>query len=81
MIDQDGLAAGRNFNVSVNSTPKWEESLVRSQSRRQSLLTFKPVVTDPDDGVLVLTASGLPAGASYDAATGFSWTPASNQVG
>ena len=55
--------------------------MVRSQSRSRSLLTFKPVATDPDDGRLVLTASGLPAGATYDAATGFSWTPASNQVG
>ena len=80
VIDQDGLAAGRNFTVSVNNTPKWEN--LGSQSvKERSLLTFKPVATDPDDGVLVLTASGLPAGATYDAATGFSWTPASNQVG
>ena len=80
VIDQDGLAAGRNFNVSVNSTPKWED--LGSQSvKEQNLLTFKPVATDPDSGALVLTASGMPAGASYDAATGFSWTPASNQVG
>ena len=80
VIDQDGLAAGRNFSVTVNHTPKWEN--IGSQSvKEQSLLAFTPVATDPDDAGLVLTASGLPSGATYDAVAGFSWTPASNQVG
>ncbi|MCP4924498.1 MAG: hypothetical protein GY916_00970, partial [Gammaproteobacteria bacterium] len=80
VIDQDGLAAGRNFSVTVNHTPKWEDIGPQS-GKEQNLLAFTPVATDLDDTDLVLTASGLPAGAIYDAASGFSWTPASNQVG
>jgi len=80
VIDQDGLAAGRNFSVTVNHTPQWEE--IGSQSgKEQHLLAFKPVVTDADDTDLVVTASGLPTGSSYEFESGFSWTPSASQVG
>ncbi|SVC84667.1 uncharacterized protein METZ01_LOCUS337521, partial [marine metagenome] len=80
VIDQDGMAAGRNFSVTVNHTPKWED-LGPQSGKERNLLAFKPVATDTDDTDLVLTASGLPAGATYDAASGFKWIPANSQVG
>ena len=80
VIDQDGLAAGRNFAITVNHAPKWEDIGPQS-GKEQNLLAFVPVATDPDDTDLVLTASDLAVGATYDAASGFNWTPASNQVG
>jgi plastocyanin len=80
VIDQDGLAAGRNFSVTVNHTPQWEE--IGSQSgKEQHLLAFKPVVTDADDTDLVVTASGLPTGSTYESESGFSWIPSASQVG
>ncbi|MDE0867309.1 MAG: immunoglobulin domain-containing protein, partial [Rubripirellula sp.] len=80
VVDQDGLAAGRNISVTVNHTPEW--AAIGSQTvKEQNLLGFIPVATDSDDTDLVLAASDLPTGATYDAASGFSWVPASDQVG
>lgn len=80
-IDQDALlAVGRNFSVTVNHNPKWEA--IGSQSvKEQNLLTFAPVAIDLDDTDLSLIASGLPAGASYDSNSGFTWTPGNGQIG
>ncbi len=80
-IDKDALmAVGRAFNVTVNHNPKWE--VIGAQSvKEQNLLTFSPVAEDLDGDDLVLTAIVLPIGASYNAGSGFSWNPASNQVG
>jgi hypothetical protein len=80
VIDQDGLAAGRNISVTVNHTPEW--AAIGAQTvKEQNLLGFIPVATDSDDTDLVLSTSDMPTGATYDAASGFSWTPASDQVG
>ncbi|MBT3913344.1 MAG: hypothetical protein HOF22_09135 [Verrucomicrobia bacterium] len=80
VIDQDGLAAGRNFSITVNHTPKWED-VGPQLCKDQNLLAFTPVATDLDDDNLVLAASYLPTGATYDAVSGFSWKPASDQLG
>jgi len=47
------------------------------------LLTFTVTAIDPDPGdVLTMSASPLPDGATFDAATGvFSWTPSYDQAG
>src|SRR5205814_893786 len=47
-----------------------------------SLLTFTLSASDADSDALTYSANGLPAGASFDAATkSFSWTPAYDQAG
>jgi hypothetical protein len=47
-----------------------------------NLLGFAVNASDSDGGALTYSASGLPAGASFNAATKlFSWTPSSSQVG
>jgi len=80
-IDRDAfLAVGRSFTVTVNHNPKWEA--IGSQSvKEQNLLTFAPAAIDLDDTDLTLVASGLPAGASYDSSSGFTWTPGNGQIG
>ena len=80
-IDVDALmAVGRSFTVTVNHNPKWE--VIGAQSvKEQNLLAFAPVAIDLDDTDLSLVASGLPAGASYDSSSGFSWTPENGQIG
>jgi len=80
VIDQDGLAAGRNISVTVNHTPEWV-AIGAQTVKEQNLLGFIPVARDSDDTNLVLAASDLPTGATYDAASGFSWLPANDQVG
>jgi hypothetical protein len=45
-------------------------------------LTFTVSASDPDSDHLVISANGLPEGASFDSGTGtFSWTPRYNQAG
>lgn len=45
-------------------------------------LTFTISATDPDGGPLIYSASGLPAGASFDPASRtFAWQPTAQQVG
>ncbi len=45
-------------------------------------LTFSVSATDPDGDALTYSASGLPAGATFNASTRvFSWTPAAGQAG
>ena len=47
-----------------------------------SLLTFTVAATDADGDTLTYSASGLPAGANFDAGTRtFSWTPGYDQAG
>src|SRR5207302_3345572 len=47
-----------------------------------SLLTFTVAATDADGDALTYSASGLPAGASFDPASKtFSWTPGFDQAG
>jgi hypothetical protein len=47
-----------------------------------SLLTFSVGATDPEAQPLTYSATGLPSGATVDAATGqFSWTPSFSQAG
>ena len=55
----------------------------RSQTGRAGdLLAFTVTAVDPADLPLILTASRLPAGASFDPASGrFAWTPSAAQAG
>jgi MYXO-CTERM domain-containing protein len=47
-----------------------------------SALSFSVSGADPDGNTVTLSASGLPAGASFDAAKGaFQWTPTEAQIG
>ncbi len=47
-----------------------------------ALLTFAVSATDADDDALTYAASGVPTGATFDAATRtFSWTPTFAQAG
>ena len=47
-----------------------------------SALSFTVTATDPDGDAVVLSATDLPSGASFDAGTGeFSWTPLSGDAG
>src|SRR5205814_8075723 len=58
-------------------------TLFRSKTGAEgSLLTFTISASDADGDALTYSASGLPAGASFDAATKtFSWTPGYDQAG
>ena len=80
VIDQDGLAAGKNFTVTVNNAPKWSVLEVQTGKER-NLITFKPSASDADGDVLVLSAAGLPDGATYDPVSGFEWIPSNGQIG
>src|SRR3989344_2306646 len=45
-------------------------------------LNFRVTATDPNSDAIILTATGLPAGATFNAATGtFDWTPGFTQSG
>jgi len=54
----------------------------KQMARFGDLLTFNVTAVDPADLPLQLAASGIPAGASFDPATGrFEWTPSALQAG
>ncbi|MBI2120470.1 MAG: putative Ig domain-containing protein [Parcubacteria group bacterium] len=65
----------------VNRAPEF--AAVGSQEVLENqLLTFTVSAPDPDGDAVVLTASNLPSGASFNSSTGgFSWMPNSSQAG
>lgn len=66
----------------VNGAPVWDAGGETQSVDENRSLAFTVAATDPDGDELAYTASGLPAGASFDAATGrFSWTPDYTQSG
>lgn len=90
IVADDGvppLSDSKKFTITVaevNSVPQL--SVIGHQSVDElSELTFAATASDPNDSppnVVTLSASGLPAGAAFDPATGvFSWTPGEKQAG
>ena len=67
--------------VNVNRAPVVDDpGTVATVAKRAMLLD--DVFSDPDGDAITRTASGLPEGAAYNAATGaFTWTPEPHQVG
>src|SRR2546428_53866 len=96
-FDQAGTYAGVTFTVSDGTAPASETIAIAIANTNRapvlaaignkngsegSLLTFTVAATDADGDALTYSASGLPAGASFDPATRtFSWTPGFDQAG
>ena len=82
--DSFGLSTGCYITITisnVNRAPVLDPVGDRSVTEGQ-LLTFTVSATDPDGEAVTLSASGMPAGATFEAATGaFSWTPTFEQAG
>lgn len=72
--DANGYEVKQTVSVRSNNTPTM--NAVAAQSVQQGgNLVFSVVGTDPDGDPLTYVATGLPAGATFTAATGqFSWT-------
>jgi hypothetical protein len=67
--------------VNVNRAPILN-SIGNKNAKVSTLITFTITGSDPDGNALTYSASGLPAGASFNAATRvFAWTPKSTQSG
>ena len=65
----------------ANQAPVLDEILDQAVKARDTLV-FQVRATDPDGDAVTLGAFGLPAGATFDAASGtFQWTPKMRQVG
>src|SRR5204863_492631 len=95
--DQAGSYPGVTFTVTDGTAPVSETITITISNTNRvpvlapigtktgaegSLLTFTLSATDADGDALTYSASGLPAGASFDAATKtFSWTPGYDQAG
>ena len=66
----------------VNGAPLFAAGGESRSVDENRALTFTVAATDPDGDALTYSASGLPAGASFDSATRqFSWTPGYTQAG
>ena len=66
----------------VNGAPVFAAGGEARSVDENRALTFTVAATDPDGDALTYSASGLPAGASFDPATRqFSWTPGYPQAG
>lgn len=66
----------------VNNAPVFAAGGQSQSVDENRTLTFSVEATDPDGDELAYSASGLPAGASFDPATRtFSWTPDYTQAG
>ncbi len=65
------------FAPSTTNNPPVLDPIGDRSIDEETLLTFTAHATDPDAGqTITLSASGLPAGATFNSATGqFSWTP------
>jgi hypothetical protein len=71
--------AHRNFTV-VDHAPELNVPGPQSTNETQAL-HFVVSASDPDGDTVTLNATGLPAGASFDASTGaFDWTPTYDQA-
>jgi hypothetical protein len=75
----DHLWQPRSF---VNGVPVFTAGGETQAVDENRALSFAVEATDPDDDALTYSASGLPAGASFDPATRqFAWTPSYTQAG
>ncbi|MBC8244538.1 MAG: immunoglobulin domain-containing protein, partial [Verrucomicrobia bacterium] len=80
VVDELESRASGTLAVTVNLPPVLDAIGPQTVEAGQAL-AIKPSATDPNDTDLVYTATDLPAGAVFDAETGFRWTPAEDQVG
>src|SRR5205823_3137535 len=81
--DGTATATERRALAIANTNPTRLPAEIGNKSGSEgSLLTFAVSATDADGDALTYSASGLPAGASFDPATKtFSWTPTFDQAG
>jgi hypothetical protein len=84
-VDGGGNVIDRIFSITVNDVnePPVLAPVGNRSVREGWLLSFTATATDPDPGqTLTFSATGLPAGAGIDPATGvFTWRPAFDQAG
>jgi len=80
VLDELESMSTGTLSVTVNLPPVLTAIGPQTVQAGQAL-AIKPSATDPNDADLVYTATDLPAGAVFEAETGFRWTPADDQVG
>ena len=85
VLDELESMSTGTLSVTVNLPPVLTAIGPQTVQAGQAL-AIKPSATDPNDADpndadLVYTATDLPAGAVFEAKTGFRWTPADDQVG
>jgi len=77
-----GLLAGNSPGEVPANQPPVLASIGAKSVQEGSALTFAISATDADNDVLTYSATGLPSGASFNAATKtFSWTPGTGTAG
>ncbi len=83
--DPGGLTDQASITITVENVNRPPQLEVEKQFtvKENETLKFSVTASDPDkDDTLTLTASGLPPGAEFDAATGtFTWNPGSDAQG
>jgi YD repeat-containing protein len=83
-VSDGNKSASETISISVDNTNQAPivTPLVPQAGRENTPIQFTVTATDIDVETLALSASNLPAGAKFDAATGlFTWTPSFTQAG
>jgi len=78
------LTATETVSLTVSNTnrPPVLAVIGDKNGAENTLLTFTVTASDPDGDALLLSASNLPVGATFNPSTGeFSWTPSYSQAG
>jgi len=82
--DGHGGIASRSCTITVTNVNRAPvlASIGDKIVTENSTLSFTVTASDPDGGTLILSASSLPSGATFNTSSGaFSWTPGYNQAG
>lgn len=75
VTDGNGLQASNTVSVTTNTAPTLAAVADKSASPGGSL-SFSVTATDPENDTVTYVAAGLPAGATFNAASGlFAWNP------
>lgn len=83
-VSDGALSDSKSVSITVNNVNRAPviEAIGDKTVDEGQLLTFAIAATDPDGDSLTISATGLPAGASFDPTSKiFSWTPGYNQAG
>lgn len=83
-VTDGSLTASENITITIANTNRAPVlgAIGNKNVGESATLTFTVTATDPDGDAMTLSASNLPAGATFTAATGaFSWTPTYAQAG